>query len=341
MTKLKTLLLAVGLTAAAYSSRCETPVANNPGHWYAGTTNQNLGGPLDEYTNGGNFTASSGYVYWLTYTNPAGTGYLMTNGATNYYFGSSPTFTALGNGTTVNDTGDNPAIAATNGAFLANKLVSLAGPPGGHYYFWDLNISNSAHPAYMSAPTFTIAVGDTPTNDVFVISDPSNGAGAPGGDPYGHMHGRRYAVDKPGTYTLGVQVFDLSTNGPNGGPLQTPSQIYYATYQAGQTIDSITVCNNIVNVTFPAIATATNSHGQITNAVYTLLETTNLANPASWMPIGNNSLAWIPAVSSTLASNSVFGTNIVGASYFKTFTYTNATTDREFYELSVTPQGGF
>ncbi|HTR43599.1 MAG TPA: hypothetical protein VMH87_18455, partial [Pseudomonadales bacterium] len=297
---LKTLVLAAGLGVTAYRGRCDVPVANNPGHWYAGTTNQNLG-QLDEYTNGGNFTATSGYVYWLTYTNTQ-TGYLMTNGVTNYYFGSNPTFTALGNGTTSSDAGSNPAIAATNGALLAMQIVSLAGPPGGHYYFWDLNVTNSTHPVAMSAPAFTIAVGDAPTNDVFIVSDPSNGAGSPGGDPYGHMHGRRYAVDAPGTYTLGLQVIDLSTNGPNGGPLQTPSQIYYATYQAGQTIQSISVCNTVVSLTVPTVATAVNSHGNTTNAVYTLLETTNLVAPINWAPVGSNSLA------GSLESNSVFGT---------------------------------
>jgi len=332
-TTLKTLALAAGLMASAYSARCDLPAANNPGHWYAGTTNQNLG-QLDLYTNGGNFTATSGYIYWLTYTN-TGTGYMMTNGTTNYYFGSNPTFTALGNGTTASDAGSSSNICAANGALLAMQIISLAGPPGGHYYFWDLNVTNASHPAYTAAPTFTVAVGDTPANDVFIVSDPSNGAGSPGGDPYGHMHGRRYAVDTPGTYTLGLQVIDVSTNGPNGGPLQTPSQIYYATYQAGQTIQSITVTNAVVSITVPTIATAVNSNGIKTNAVYTLLATSSLINP-SWVPVGSNVLA------GSLESNSIFGTNVVGNSYFHTLTYTNdPTVNAEFYQISVTPQGGY
>ena len=33
-------------------------------------------------------------------------------------------------------------------------------------------------------------------------------------DPFGHFHGRRFTVNKPGLYTVGVQLIDTSKAGP-------------------------------------------------------------------------------------------------------------------------------
>jgi hypothetical protein len=278
------------------------------GHWYAGAASTNQNGQLIEYTNAGSFVASSGYVYWLTYT----------NGGTyaGLYNGNSPTFTGLGNGTTTADSGSGSPFAAANGSQLWNNLVSLAGPAGGHFYFYDVDPYHAAHTP-TNAPTFVIGVGDAPSNYVFALSDPANGAGAPGGDPYGHIHGRRYAVDKPGTYTLGLQVIDLSTNGAGGGPVQSTSQVYYANFQAGNLINAITLNSNGANVTFPTLPLIANSAAQNTNVLYSLQSTTNLTDPNSWVLVGTN----------------------VGTSYMQTLTDSNNSAGSEFYRLKISALG--
>jgi len=261
-----------------------------------------------EYTNAGSFVADSGYVYWLSYTN-GGT-------YSNLYNGSSPTFTALGNGATTEDSGSGSPSAAAAGSFLWNKVVSLAGPAGGHFYFYDVDIYHTTHTA-TNSPSFVVNVGDTSDSYLFALSDPSNGAGAPGADPYGHIHGRRYAVDAPGTYTLGLQVVDLSSNGTGGGPIQAPSQLYYATFQAGNSIKSITMDTNGANIRFPTLASVVNASGLNTNAIYSLQGTTNLADPNSWTLVGTN----------------------VGNSYLQMLTDTNPAASAKYYRLQITPRG--
>jgi hypothetical protein len=76
--------------------------------------------------------------------------------------------------------------------------------------------------------------------------------GSPEADPCGHTHGRLYSVDKPGLYTVGFRFVDTSTNGPGGGPIQSPSDRFYLYLQADVTVTGIIVTNNALNVTFAA-----------------------------------------------------------------------------------------
>ena len=305
-TKNKLIKSSAGLLAAG--AILAAPRSQAQGHWYAGAFSTNQGAQLMEYTNAGSYVASSGYVYWLTYTN-GGT-------YSNLYNGSSPTFTALGNGTSGNSDDTGSPYAAANGSFLWNNLVSLAGPADGHFYFYDVDVYHSAHTA-TNAPTYIIAVGNTPTNYLFALSDPTYGAGQPGGDPFGHIHGRRYGVDKPGTYTLGLQVVDLSTNGTGEGPLHTPSQIYYATFQAGNFINSITLNSNGASVRFPTLTSITNLAGKNTNAIYSLQVSTNLLDASNWTLVATNT----------------------GNSYFQTLTDSNTSAGARFYRLKITGKG--
>jgi hypothetical protein len=59
-------------------------------------------------------------------------------------------------------------------------------------------------------------VGSTATTDLFALSQGT-------ADPYGHIHGREYAVNLPGTYTVGFQIID--TTG-----YQSASDVYYLNY---------------------------------------------------------------------------------------------------------------
>lgn len=199
------LLLGAGLAA----NRAQA----DAGHWYAGALSTNQGGKLFfdwSPTGQGALDAASGVSYSLNYSN-SGTFAGLFNG-------SGPTFTALAQTTT---TGGTPSPnAAAFGSFLELSLVSLSGPAGGNFYFFDTNAL---------APTYALAVGGTGTSDLFNMSF-GNANEGPAADPYGHIHGRRYGVNLPGTYTLGVQIIDAGHNGLGGGPIQAASDIYYLTY---------------------------------------------------------------------------------------------------------------
>jgi hypothetical protein len=117
------------------------------------------------------------------------------------------------------------------GSFIETEFVSLAGPQGGSIGYWEAN---------QTIPTFTIEVGTTNGTNRFATSQANLGAGQPGADPYGHVHGRRFTANLPGFYTLAFRFWDTSTNGLNQGPIHAPSEIMHLYLQAGTTIVSIT-----------------------------------------------------------------------------------------------------
>lgn len=131
-------------------------------------------------------------------------------------------FTALG--ATSNALHNSSPFAASLGAFVELRLETvLSGPVGGTFSFWD-------HDA-IANPTYSLGVGASGTS-LIELSDVSLGAGTVGGDPYGHLHGRRYAVDLPGDYVVGFRLFDTSVNGLGGNPIQSPSDLYLLTFHA-------------------------------------------------------------------------------------------------------------
>jgi hypothetical protein len=81
----------------------------------------------------------------------------------------------------------------------------------------------------------------------------SEGDGSPSADPFGHIHGRRYTLDRPGFYTLGLRVVDTSTHGhgTEGAPHHSPSDLFHMYVQAGMFIPSISKTNDQVTVAFP------------------------------------------------------------------------------------------
>jgi hypothetical protein len=120
---------------------------------------------------------------------------------------------------------------ATNHAALGSRLelefVSLTGPPRGTLGFWEPG---------QAQPSFSLATGEAAGTNRVVVSQTQ---GIPNADPYGCVPGRYVAVSSPGLYCLSFRVVDTSTNGPQGGPIHTPSPVYQVYLQAGLTIASL------------------------------------------------------------------------------------------------------
>ena len=175
----------------------------------AGTQNSAL-----IFANGSDFAPATHYVKTLIYTNA---------GKYVGLYQGNITLTALPR--TAAHAGPDPSAPAF-GSLIQASMVSVTGPVGGEFSFWENGASKA---------TFTLRTGRTGTN----LWKLSENDGAPGTDPYGHIHGRRFSATLPGIYTVGFQAFDISTNGMGGGPIHTPSSITQVTFQAGVNMESI------------------------------------------------------------------------------------------------------
>jgi MYXO-CTERM domain-containing protein len=121
--------------------------------------------------------------------------------------------------------GETPSpTAAALGSFLELGIVSVTGPDGGQFAFWDTGATT---------PTFSYASGFSVASPVSTwdLSDPAT-AGDPGEDPFGHLHGRRLTATVPGNYTVGFKIVDTSVNGTGGGPIHSASETFLVNFSA-------------------------------------------------------------------------------------------------------------
>jgi hypothetical protein len=204
-------------------------------HINAGASNTAQNAAL-YFPNGATYNTNAGYDVYLSFTN--------SGQFSGLYQGSGVSFTSLP-GTA--DNGGPSFGHAAEGAFLQLQLVLMSGPAGGVFGVWTQDMANPA----ASYPLHSLPVGTTNGTNLLVLSE---GDGSPGSDPYGHIHGRTYTATKPGLYTLGCRIVDTSRNGTGGGPIHTPSALYYFYFQAGLTISSYLKNTNASSVTFGTTA---------------------------------------------------------------------------------------
>lgn len=171
------------------------------GHLNGGAFGTTPGSQLT-FANGLDFALSSGYVKDLTFA---------TSGKYAGFYEGGITLTALP-ATIAN--GGPVANAPALGSFIEARIVSVDGPVGGAFGFWEGDAT---------APTFNIASGSRGGTFSFDLSEAELGAGQAGADPFGHHHGRRFTVTTEGNYTVGFKLFDVSANGSDFGPIHTAS----------------------------------------------------------------------------------------------------------------------
>lgn len=197
--------LQAGAFAAALMC-CAQPVTAQ--HLEAGAAGQNQNDAL-VWANASELAASSGYVKELTYAD--------TGRYAGLYNGSI-TLTALSSAT---------AGGPAPGSFIQAEIVSVAGPAGAFFGFWEgVDLGGGL------TPTYNIATGSEGLSLQYALSDANAGAGQPGQDPFGHLHGRRFTASEEGLYTVGFRAVDTSANGAGGGSIHTASDIVYINFQA-------------------------------------------------------------------------------------------------------------
>jgi len=141
-------------------------------------------------------------------------------------------------------TGGPAPNAAALGAFIVARVVSVAGPPGGEFSLWQEN-EEASH----TQKVFTIPAGTTNTGHYFNVSE---GITFPEPDPFGHIHGRRFTATKPGLYTVGFQMLDISSSHADGTPVHNPGPTNYFYFQAGIFISDFVRTNDTVAFRFGA-----------------------------------------------------------------------------------------
>ena len=200
MTHLQASALAATLMLTAQSLTAQ--------HLEAGAVGQNQNDAL-VWENAAELASSSGYVKELT---------LTTTGRYAGLYNGNITLVAMSSAV---------AGGPAPGSFLLAEIVSVAGPSGAFFGFWEgVDYGGGA------TPTFNIATGTEALSLRYVLSDPSAGAGQAGQDPFGHLHGRRFTTTEEGLYTVGFRAVATSVNGTGGGPIHTPSDIVYVNFQA-------------------------------------------------------------------------------------------------------------
>ena len=182
-------------------------------HIGAGAASQTVGTPLQ---------FSSGYTAGATYhllAKPVGQNY------GGYYSFDGITFIALSDG----QTEDDGPLHAANGSELHMDIVSVTGPAGAHFGFWDEN-----RVPFYSTPSASFETGQpTSSNNTFSLTEPL----LPpfyDGDPYGHIHNRGWTADVPGDYVVGFRIFDANA-------IHTPSPIYSFNFQAVAVVSTWTL----------------------------------------------------------------------------------------------------
>ena len=249
-------LLAAATTAAGHE------------HLAAGANSTTPGSPL-VFVNAGDYATNSGYVFNLEMDAP-GSPY------DGWYYTGDLVFVALA---ATPDYGGPEAQAAALGSHLEIVLETFGGPPGSTLGFWETQ-QNGVDSTNL---TWTVPVGLTNGTNHIVVSETD---GSPAADPYGHIHGRIYSVDKPGLYTVGFRFVDTSTNGPGGGPIQTPSDRFYLYFQADVTIAGIGPVTNGVSLVFAAPSNLPDS-GTAPATNYQIELTPILGPSANWQPIAD------------------------------------------------------
>ncbi|MDX1951382.1 MAG: hypothetical protein SFY81_04315 [Verrucomicrobiota bacterium] len=159
------------------------------------------------FQNGSSYETNSGYFFHLI---PSTTSSFYRG----QYFIGAP-FTALA---ATSDLGGPAAGHAALGSYIELEFVSLSGPEGGRFSLWE-TLS-----AIDEVVLLSLEAGTTNGSARINLSDSDK---SPGSDPWGHIHGRKMVVDKPGLYTIGVRLIDSSSNGAGNQPIHTPSEIYY------------------------------------------------------------------------------------------------------------------
>jgi len=163
------------------------------------------------------------------------------------------------------------------GAQIWAEIVSVSGPPGAGFGFWEEDRS-----ALANTPTISFATNTTFPAYFFPLSE---GPDLEDEDPGGHIHKRSWTATQPGEYRVGIRFVDRSTNRGNGQAWHTPSQVYTLRFVAGPSFQpTVTTEGNGMRLTWASQMGTWDSASQ-TGIAFRVMRATELS-PANWQQIG-------------------------------------------------------
>ncbi|MGL4400627.1 MAG: hypothetical protein ACRCXD_12220 [Luteolibacter sp.] len=166
------------------------------------------------------------------------------------------------------------------GTSISCEIISVTGPPGASFGFWDAWVSY-----YSDTPTYVLRTNQLTRNPRFIISEGGDYADA---DPYGHIHERAWTADLPGDYYVTLRFVDVSTNREGGGPWHLPSRNYLYHFKAGPNFKPVgqRVPGGGFVLTWPSqMGISETAYPPESGIVFRILRNTTLS-PAGWTSIG-------------------------------------------------------
>lgn len=166
---------------------------------------------------------------------------------------------------------------AHTGSWIWCEIVSVTGPAGANFGFWDQDQS-----FYFDVPTISLPTNQPAGAPRFAISEGIDDAAE---DPSGHIHARSWTADRAGDYAVSFRLVDQSTSGPGGGPWHSPSAVYTFHFQAGPEfqLSVLKVPGAGCDLTWPS-RMGIHEPSQ-TGIVFTIMRSTTLAG-GGWTAIG-------------------------------------------------------
>jgi hypothetical protein len=145
-----------------------------------------------------------------------------------YFSGFTPNFPGGSHATELTFTTETNAIDPASGADPSIELLEVTGPQGGTFSFWEVGATT---PTWSRPTGWNATQGAVPYFQVVV-----------GGD--GHLHGRAFSADKPGTYQVTFRAVDMNR-------VFTPSANKTITFNAQQPPQlSIQVSSDNISLSF-------------------------------------------------------------------------------------------
>jgi hypothetical protein len=215
------------------------PCASGAAHVYAGATDTN-GTPGIQNGDALSFVSNSTGAAITTFAMQPAT---LSSVApfSNLYVSTGITFTALAGTRRTWDPALNSglggyrlknAFSSTAGSFLEVIIANVTGPAGATFGFWEA--SDTAPRTGFTTGTGVFGTGRfAVTDDGSIVSEPlyvgdgvNDGTGEPptthngnpAVDPHGHIHGRVFTFDQPGTYTVSYVLSDRTGAQANSEP---------------------------------------------------------------------------------------------------------------------------
>ena len=235
------------------------------------------------FVNGTNLTPASGFVQPLVFQRVAN-----RYGTNGYYSTTNLMFTALSSKTN--------AASAAVGSYVVAEVLSVTGPAGATMYFWEQGNGR---------PNYAFPIGGTFASEKsrFILSNLENGAGRPDGDPYGAIRGRRWVVDKAGSYDVTYRLIDTSANHPTltKTPIHAPSDPLTIKFSTGVDIAITGIAST------NGLSTLVYRNGALTN-----LYVESSANLTTWTPV----VGPFASMQASLLTTNVF-TNTVNNLFYR------------------------